>query len=83
MICTRADDLWALLNGPDGWPVDSRLSWIPKFQYAETSFDLGKEFSFNNWMYMVAGEVAAKTAGQSWEDLVQSRIFNPLGMERS
>ena len=40
-------------------------------------------YDYNNLMYMVAGEVVAAAAGTSWDDFVEARIFEPLGMERT
>jgi len=37
-------------------------------------------FAYNNVLYMVAGEVLAKVTGSSWEDFVQHRILDRLGM---
>ncbi len=34
-------------------------------------------------MYAVAGEVIAAASGQPWNEFVQERIFNPLGMTRT
>jgi CubicO group peptidase (beta-lactamase class C family) len=34
-------------------------------------------------MYLAAGEAAAKVSGSTWEDLIQQRIFTPLGMTSS
>src|SRR5437588_6990168 len=34
-------------------------------------------------MYMVAGYLVGQLAGQSWEDFVQQRIFDRLGMSSS
>ncbi|MBX9590072.1 MAG: serine hydrolase [Hyphomonadaceae bacterium] len=40
-------------------------------------------FNYNNYLYVVAGEVAARAERQTYEALVESRIFGPLGMRRS
>ncbi|PRP90831.1 Beta-lactamase precursor [Enhygromyxa salina] len=39
-----------------------------------------KEFHYNNVTYMAAGEASAKAAGRSWEQLVQTRLLEPLEM---
>jgi CubicO group peptidase (beta-lactamase class C family) len=38
------------------------------------------QFEYNNWMVSVAGLVAATVFETTWEQLVQDRIFGPLGM---
>lgn len=42
-----------------------------------------EEYNYNNILYIVAGELAGRVAGTSWDDLVESRLFGPLGMDRS
>ncbi len=41
------------------------------------------KFSYQNIMFLAAGQAAARVAGTSWEALVQQRIFTPLGMTSS
>lgn len=40
-------------------------------------------FEYNNNMFMVAGYLSAKAAGDSWENLMISRLLRPLGMNES
>jgi CubicO group peptidase (beta-lactamase class C family) len=37
-------------------------------------------FAYNNVLYMVAGEIIPAVTGSSWEDFVQRRIIDRLGM---
>ncbi|HEX7114584.1 MAG TPA: serine hydrolase [Steroidobacter sp.] len=39
------------------------------------------QFSYNNVLYMVAGELIPKVTGKSWEDFVQRRVLDRLGMD--
>ncbi|MEJ7588062.1 MAG: serine hydrolase domain-containing protein [Ferruginibacter sp.] len=41
------------------------------------------KYDYDNLLYIVAGEVVAKISGISWEDFVQTRIMEPLGMSHS
>jgi CubicO group peptidase (beta-lactamase class C family) len=43
----------------------------------------GIEFHYNNLMFVVAGEVVEAVSGLTWEEVVERRIFEPLGMEES
>lgn len=61
----------------------SRKELILRLRYLELNQDLRIAPQYNNLMVMVAGYLAGKVAGLSWEDLVQREIFNPLGMRRS
>lgn len=38
-------------------------------------------YAYNNLMFVVAGEIVAAAAGQSWDEFVRARIFTPLGMD--
>jgi len=41
------------------------------------------KYDYDNLLYMVAGEVVTRVSGMSWENFVEQRIMNPLGMNRS
>ncbi|MDG2385414.1 MAG: serine hydrolase [Pirellulaceae bacterium] len=41
----------------------------------------GTEYLYSNLGYMLAGLVAEESTGESWESLMSTRIFRPLGME--
>ncbi|RHW75851.1 serine hydrolase [Colwellia sp. RSH04] len=41
------------------------------------------EFAYDNLMYIIAGEVVAKIEGKSWHDVIQDKIFMPLGMKNT
>ncbi len=40
-----------------------------------------KEFHYSNVMFLAAGVAAGEAAGSSWEELVATKIFEPLGMK--
>jgi CubicO group peptidase (beta-lactamase class C family) len=42
-----------------------------------------EKFQYQNAMFTVAGEVAGRAQGTTWEKLVKARILNPLGMKNS
>lgn len=46
-------------------------------------FAPGSGFDYNNSAYFLAGELAARAAGKSYEALIEERLFGPLGMEQS
>lgn len=41
------------------------------------------EFAYDNLMYIIAGEVISRLTKQSWNDVIQTRIFTPLGMNNT
>ncbi|HEY7194111.1 MAG TPA: serine hydrolase [Gemmatimonadales bacterium] len=40
-------------------------------------------FEYNNVSYGLAGDIVGRVAGSSWQALIQSRIYKPLGMTES
>ena len=47
----------------------------------EQVFPRGEVTSYSNWGVALAGLVVEEVTGQSWEETVQTRILDPLGME--
>ena len=41
------------------------------------------EFWYSNLGYLVAGAMAERLTGQSWEELMREHVFEPLGMNRT
>jgi CubicO group peptidase (beta-lactamase class C family) len=37
-------------------------------------------YSYQNMMFLAAGQAAGKAAGSTWDELVKQRLFEPLGM---
>lgn len=72
----REDNVW--IAGPF-----DRAEIVRRARFLEQANGFREGYGYNNIMYMVAGEVAAAAAGESWDDLVRARIFEPLGMERT
>ena len=42
-----------------------------------------KEFHYNNVMFLAAGVAAGAAAESTWDELIEERVFSPLGMEDS
>jgi CubicO group peptidase (beta-lactamase class C family) len=72
---SRSDNLW--IAAPfDRAEVLRRARHLPA-----SEFRAG--YGYNNIMYIAAGELAAAASGVSWDDLLEMRLFQPLGMTRS
>ncbi|MBS1681839.1 MAG: serine hydrolase [Bacteroidetes bacterium] len=41
------------------------------------------KYDYDNNLYIVAGEVVARASGMSWNDFVEQRIIQPLGMAKT
>lgn len=50
---------------------------------AKPTAKLGEKFQYQNIMYTAAGEAVAKAENSSWDKLIATRIFKPLGMNNS
>ncbi|HEY4490642.1 MAG TPA: serine hydrolase, partial [Acidobacteriota bacterium] len=61
----------------------SRQEIFERLKYLEDSEDFRSVFQYQNLMFMTAGVVEAQVEGAPWEELVQSKIFKPLGMSSS
>lgn len=61
----------------------SRAEVLRRARYLEPSWSLRSTFGYQNIMYLAAGEIAAAVHGESWDELVRRRIFEPLGMTES
>ena len=59
------------------YPRDTVLYRI---RYARVASSFRSEFAYDNVLYVAAGEVIPAITGQSWEEFVRRRIFEPLGM---
>jgi len=60
-----------------------RREIFDRLRYLEPSCDLRTTFQYQNIMFMVAGILVEEISGTSWEQFVQTHIFDRLGMEHS
>ena len=56
---------------------------LRRVRFQEPSWSFRSQFGYQNVMYLAAGELSAHVAGTSWDDLIENRIFEPLGMTQS
>lgn len=61
----------------------TREEIFARLRYLEPSKSFREAFQYQNLMFMTAGLLAERITGQTWEELVEARLFEPLGMERS
>ena len=74
---SRHDFSWYLFN------TDSRDSMMKRIQYQEPNAGIREKWQYNNFMFLVQGMMAEKLTGKSWEENIQQRFFDSLGMKRS
>lgn len=61
----------------------SREELVHRLRYLEPSAEPRARYQYNNLAYCTAGYLAGRIAGSSWEEIIRTRIFEPLGMENS
>lgn len=59
---------------------NSRKEILFRLRYLKPQTSMRSHFTYQNIMYVAAGEIVAAVSGISWEDFVRQRIFEPLGM---
>ncbi len=69
----RHDILWVVQ------PWD-RIEFIRHSGFLKPDRPFRSEWGYNNLQYTAAGEASARAAGMPWEQLVRTRILEPLGM---
>lgn len=56
---------------------------LSSFQYFEPQSAFRTKFDYDNLLYLIAGEIIARVAGESWEAYVKKRIFDRLKMDNT
>lgn len=56
---------------------------INEFSALPLEFSPGEKFSYSNASYSLLGYIATQVTGKSYEQLLQEKIFSPLGMKNS
>ena len=70
-------DMYAL----PGTPREQRAAYVAMVLSEPPVNQPGSTYLYSNRSYAVAGAIAERIANDSWESLMQKRIFDPLGMK--
>ncbi len=68
------------------WPDSAMFTVadiIHNLRYLKQASPFRTRYDYDNLLYVVAGEVVARLSGMSWEEFVETRIMEPLGMSSS
>ncbi|MEH6596537.1 MAG: serine hydrolase [Colwellia polaris] len=67
------------------WPETTLTNQdiIKGLKYLPQVSSFRSEFAYDNLMYVIAGEIIKKLTGQPWQEVIQKRIFDPLGMKNT
>jgi CubicO group peptidase (beta-lactamase class C family) len=74
------DELWGKLWQHKGTPISARRLLLRGVTSKPPEAAPGTKFVYSNAGYSIAGQMAEKVTGKSWEDLMREKIFRPLGM---
>lgn len=72
----RHDHVWY------GRPA-TRSELFARLQHLQPNASFRSRFLYQNLMFMAAGHLAERVAGADWGQMIEKRIFGPLGMTRS
>lgn len=61
----------------------TRKDIIHNLRYLKAVSGFRTKYDYDNNLYIVAGEIIARVSGKSWEDFIEQRIMQPLGMNAS
>ncbi|HVX49569.1 MAG TPA: serine hydrolase [Chitinophagaceae bacterium] len=61
----------------------SRDSLIQRIRYMEPTYGVREKWQYNNFMFLAQGVMEQKLTGKPWEENVQEKILQPLGMART
>lgn len=61
----------------------NRTEIIKRLKYLKPVSGFRSKPAYQNLTYIVAGEVVAVVSGLTWEEFIKTRIFKPLGMNKS
>lgn len=67
------------------WPTPNKFTpadVIHGLRYIKPTYTYSSGYSYDNVLFVVAGQVAAKAGGASYADIMRREIFEPLGMTR-
>lgn len=74
------DPLWGKLWQYKGTPTGARRLLLQGVTSKPPEAPPGEKFIYSNAGYAIAGHMAEKVTGKSWEELMREKIFRPLGM---
>ncbi|HWB07690.1 MAG TPA: serine hydrolase domain-containing protein [Pirellulales bacterium] len=74
------DELWGKLWQHEGTPTSARRLLLEGVTSKAPEATPGQKFIYSNAGVSIAGYMAEKVAGKSWEDLMREKLFRPLGM---
>ena len=66
------------------WPDENNFTKadiIHNLRYLKPVSSFRTKYDYDNLLYIVAGEVVARASGDNWENFIQTRLFDPMGIQ--
>jgi len=73
-------DLWSKAWKARGTPAEQRMEFVEGLLARKPQTKRGTKYVYSNQGYAIAGVMLEKASGSTWEDLMQTMLFDPLGM---
>jgi CubicO group peptidase (beta-lactamase class C family) len=73
--------MWRSFAKPGKSLKEQRTAVVEQAATVKLNSAPGTKFEYSNVGYVLAGAMAEKISGQSWEELMQKSIFEPLGIK--
>ena len=61
----------------------SREEVIRRAKYLDPVYGLREHYGYSNIMFLAAGEIIPAVVNMSWDEFLEQRFFDPLGMSRT
>jgi CubicO group peptidase (beta-lactamase class C family) len=74
------DGLWAALFSSRAKARDQRMALLRGVLRYPPESEPGTAYQYSNAGFSIAGAMAERVCDQAWEELMQERVFGPLGM---
>ncbi|MBP6392556.1 MAG: serine hydrolase [Flavobacteriales bacterium] len=83
LLCHRSG--WITFDGDLLWyGTDlSQREILERHAKEPFSYEFRNEFGYSNLMFIAAAQVIEAVSGMTWDQFITTRIFQPLGMDRS
>ena len=72
--------LWLKAWQATGAPAEQRLAFVKGVLAREPEATPGTKYIYSNQGYTIAGVMLEKASGKTWEELMRTMLFEPLGM---
>jgi len=83
LLCHRSG--WITFDGDLLWYGSdfTQREILDRHAHEPFTYEFRNEFGYSNLMFIAAAQVIEAASGMTWDQFVTSRIFKPLGMDRS